>query len=118
MDDLNATPEQKFSQWSEDGVLLPPERLEVRGADAILQHLYDDQNSGVTEITHEIVELNSFSEIVVVQGRAFGAWSEPGGDGSVRALGDKEHVSIQAHAGRAENLEDYLEPSAEGLGPL
>ena len=83
LDDRSASPEEKLTVFAADGVLLPPDQLEVRGSEQILQHLRNDQTSGVIETTHEYVELTSFKEIVVAQGRAFGTWSQPGGDGTI-----------------------------------
>ncbi len=62
----------RVDDYTDDAVILVPGEREIRGHDAIAEHL-GAIGVGVSLVTeHQIVELSSFETLVVVQGRVVG----------------------------------------------
>lgn len=79
LDDLSRTPEEMLTLYTEDVVILPPDEPEIRGQAALLAHLSGFGEGLDLTLRHEPVEITSFDEIVIVQGRVVGTAS-PAGD--------------------------------------
>lgn len=72
LDDRSLSVEQQLSNYTDTAVVLVPGETEHRGLDALRVHL-GSVGDGVELVTrHEVVELQSFQELVVVQGKVIG----------------------------------------------
>jgi ketosteroid isomerase-like protein len=62
-----------------DIILMPNGGAVIEGKAAYLQHVKDFYASGTIRIRHEVIEVHSFAEVVIVRGRAVGTYTPPGG---------------------------------------
>jgi ketosteroid isomerase-like protein len=62
-----------------DIILMPNGGAAIEGKAAYLQHVKDFYASGTIRIRHEVIEVHSFAEVVIVRGRAVGTYTPPGG---------------------------------------
>lgn len=72
LDRQDLTPTEHLRNYLPDAVILPPGSGEVRGHDAIRQHLSEAQAGAAIEMIHQIVEMESSAYLVVVQGKVVG----------------------------------------------
>jgi len=79
LDDLSLTPEQQLDNYLPDAVILAPEQKEIRGREALHNHLTVFGSTVDLILNHQIVELTSFENVVVAQGKVVGT-AQPKGD--------------------------------------
>jgi len=75
LDNLSLTTEQQLRNYSLDAVILAPDQKEIRGHEALKVHLDGFGANNDISLNHQIVELSSFDELVVAQGRVVGRYS-------------------------------------------
>ena len=78
-DKLQPGLEEYMSAVADDVVLMPNGGKLVEGKAAYRQHVVDFYASGHIRVRHEVVEVTSFPEVVIVQGRATGSFTPTGG---------------------------------------
>jgi ketosteroid isomerase-like protein len=64
---------------AEDIVLIPNGGNVIEGKAAYLAHVRDFYASGSIEIRHQVVAIQSYRDVAIVQGRATGKFTPPGG---------------------------------------
>ncbi|HTU65281.1 MAG TPA: nuclear transport factor 2 family protein [Steroidobacteraceae bacterium] len=64
---------------ADDLMLMPNGGPLVEGKAAYRKHVADFYASGTIHIRHEVLEVHSFAEVVIVRGRAVGSYTPPGG---------------------------------------
>ena len=62
-----------------DVILMPNGGVAIEGKAAYLQHVKDFYASGSIQIRHEVIEVYSYPEVVIVRGRAVGKFTPPDG---------------------------------------
>lgn len=62
---------------AEDIIVMPADERAVEGKDAYRAHLLKSLASGHLAIRHEVIQVSSFAEVVVVRGRAVGSFTPP-----------------------------------------
>ena len=76
-DDFDLTADEQLENYVEDAVILAPDAAEVRGKAALYVHIAAFLENDGLEIDHQIVDLTSLAEVVVVQGRVVGQFTSP-----------------------------------------
>lgn len=79
LDNRDLLPADQLKNYDQDAVILPPGETEIRGLAAIRRHLANVRDQAVVEMTHHVIELSSFADTVIVQGKAVGT-AQPHGD--------------------------------------
>ena len=97
LDNQSLTPEEHLENYTVDAVILPPDVVEERGHEAIRQHLAEASQGVQLDMKHEIVELTSFTDVVVVQGRVVGT-AQPDGDPNAYPFETKNVLTFQRQA--------------------
>lgn len=77
-DKLQPGIEQYFASVAEDVLLMPNGAASVEGKPAYRRHVEEFYASGDIHIRHEVLEVHSFAEVVIVRGRAVGTFAAPG----------------------------------------
>ena len=72
LDNTTIAPEKQLENYVSDAVLLAPELFEIRGKKALHEHLSNYANGVDLSMTHSLIELNSFAEVVIAQGKVVG----------------------------------------------
>ncbi|NNU17208.1 nuclear transport factor 2 family protein [Parvularcula sp. ZS-1/3] len=80
LDDRTLSVEAQLANYADDAVILVPGEREHRGTEALRAHLSTVGVGVDLRTTHEIVELESFDDLVVVQGRVVGSAGPEGSD--------------------------------------
>jgi len=70
--------EDYFSSVADDVILMPNGARTLEGKPAYRRHVEEFYASGDIHIRHEIVEVYSYPEVVIVRGRAVGTFAAPG----------------------------------------
>lgn len=78
LDDITIAPEKQLENYVSDVVLLAPELFAIRGKKALHEHLSNYANGVDLSMTHSLIELNSFAEVVIAQGKVVG-YAQPHG---------------------------------------
>ncbi|MGB3455447.1 MAG: nuclear transport factor 2 family protein [Litorimonas sp.] len=79
LDDRSLTVDAQLLNYAPDAVILVPNEREIRGTDAVRQHLSEFGTAVDITTRHEIVEQKSYADVVIVQGRVVGT-ATPDGD--------------------------------------
>ena len=58
---------------------MPNGALAIEGKPAYRKHVEEFYASGTIRIQHQIIEVYSYPEVVIVRGRAVGSYTPPGG---------------------------------------
>jgi ketosteroid isomerase-like protein len=64
---------------ADDIILMPNGASAIEGKPAYLKHVREFYASGTIQIRHQIIEVYSYPEVVIVRGRAVGSYTPPGG---------------------------------------
>lgn len=72
LDNSSLTTDQQLENYVSDAVILAPDQKEIRGVDALRAHLDGFGEDVDIKLNHQIVEIESFQDIVVTQGRVIG----------------------------------------------
>ncbi|MGF1543916.1 MAG: YybH family protein [Parvularculaceae bacterium] len=91
LDDRSLPAGEQIRNYTDDVVLLEPDEPEVRGLDALEARLSEFGRGVDLATSHEIVELTSFDDIVVVQGKVTGT-AQPDGDPNAYAFETKNII--------------------------
>ncbi|MDJ0920219.1 MAG: nuclear transport factor 2 family protein [Henriciella sp.] len=111
LDDRSLTTEEQLKNYLSDAVILPPGEAEIRGREAIRDHL-NGFGTGVDLIArHEIVELDFAGETALVQGRVIGTAS-PDGDPNTYAFETKNLIVMEPDAAGALKISKVIYNSA------
>ena len=70
--------EEYMSHVADDVILMPNGARAIEGKPAYRKHVEEFYSSGTIQIRHEVVEVYSFAEVVLVRGRAVGSFTAPG----------------------------------------
>ena len=65
---------------ADDIILMPNGAPAIEGKPAYLKHVQEFYASGTIRIRHEVVDVYSYPEVVIVRGRAVGSFTPPGGE--------------------------------------
>lgn len=71
--------EEYMSAVADDIILMPNRASAIEGKPAYRKHVEEFYASGTIRIRHEIIEVYSYPEVVIVRGRAVGSYTPPGG---------------------------------------
>lgn len=72
LDNMSLSPKQQLKNYLPNAVILAPHQNEVRGSKALYTHLQEFSQNTNLKIEHKIIELNSYDDIVVMQGKVVG----------------------------------------------
>jgi len=75
LDSRDLSTNQQMENYLADAVLLVPDQKEIRGEAALKTHLDEFGSNENIEIKHQIVELDSFNDVVIAQGRVVGLFT-------------------------------------------
>jgi ketosteroid isomerase-like protein len=78
-DKLNPGLDEYMAGVAEDIILMPNRGALIEGKAAYRRHVLDFYNSGSIRIRHEVVDVQSFPEIVIARGRAVGSFTAADG---------------------------------------
>ncbi len=78
-DKLQPGLDEYMASVASDVILMPNGGAAIEGKAAYLQHVKDFYASGTIQIRHELIEVYSYSEVVIARGRAIGSFTPPGG---------------------------------------
>jgi ketosteroid isomerase-like protein len=71
--------DEYMSSVADDIILMPNGGKVVEGKAAYRQYVMDFYSAGTIQIRHELIELFSYPDVVIVRGRAVGTFTPPGG---------------------------------------
>ncbi|MEM6844959.1 MAG: hypothetical protein AAF944_09575 [Bacteroidota bacterium] len=74
LDDNDASLEKKLEIWVDDLVHMAPGYPANTDKNALGRHLEEQQTYGYSDMTHEIIELDSYPELVLMRGRVIGTF--------------------------------------------
>ena len=77
-DKLEPGIEEYFASVAEDVILMPNGAPAIEGKAAYRRHVEEFYASGKIQISHQVLEVYSFAEVVIVRGRAVGTYQAPG----------------------------------------
>lgn len=77
LDNTSLTTEQQLQNYLSNAVILAPQQKEIRGTKALHAHLTEFKKNTNLKINHQIIELESFGEVVVLQGKVLGRVYSP-----------------------------------------
>ncbi|MEL7488571.1 MAG: hypothetical protein AAGJ87_15305, partial [Pseudomonadota bacterium] len=91
LDDRSLSVEQQLRNYTRDAVILAPDQAAIRGAEDLRAHLSASGRGVAIQTRHEIVELKSLAELVVVEGKVTGT-AQPDGDPNIYAFETKNII--------------------------
>ncbi|MEM8969222.1 MAG: nuclear transport factor 2 family protein [Bacteroidota bacterium] len=74
LDDNDVSLEKKLEIWVDDLVHMAPGYPTNTDKDALRRHLEEQQTYGYADMTHEIIELDSYPDLVLMRGRVIGTF--------------------------------------------
>ena len=82
LDDQTITTEDKMEVWADDLVHMAPNHPIITGKPALIAHINNEKNYGIADMKHQITEMHSYGEIVVMHGKVTGTFYPANGDAS------------------------------------
>lgn len=75
LDDTTMSTEDKLSIWSDELTHMAPNNKVITSKGELKKYLEEEEGNGKVSMTHKIIELTSYEEIVIVRGKVTGTFT-------------------------------------------
>ena len=82
LDDDSITTEDKMEVWVDDLVHMAPNHPLITDKPALIAHINNEKKYGIADMHHQITEMHSYAEIVVMHGKVTGTFYPANGAAS------------------------------------